>query len=64
MNVIGIKIKNIENVYKKLSELGWKVNKINRLSCLRIVVMPHITKKSIDKFIPILKKVCIEVEEI
>jgi tyrosine decarboxylase/aspartate 1-decarboxylase len=64
MNVIGIRIKNLDNVYKKLSELGWKVNKINRLSCLRIVVMPHITKKSIDKFIPILKKVCMEVGEI
>jgi hypothetical protein len=26
--------------------------------------MPHITKKSIDEFIPILKKVCMEVGEI
>ena len=64
MNVIGVKIKNLNYVYTKLSELGWKVNKINRLSCLRIVVMPHLTKKSIDKFIPILKKVCKEAGEI
>jgi tyrosine decarboxylase/aspartate 1-decarboxylase len=64
MNVLGIKIKNLDEVYKKLSDLGWKVNKIDRISCLRIVVMPHITKKSIDEFIPILKKVCMEVGEI
>ncbi len=64
MNVLGIKIKNLDEVYKKLSDLGWKVNKIDRISCLRIVVMPHISKKSIDEFIPILKKVCMEVGEI
>ena len=64
MNVIGVKIKNLDYVNKKLSDLGWKVNKINRLSCLRIVVMPHLTKKSIDEFIPILKKVCKESGEI
>ena len=64
MNVIGIKIKNLDEVNKKLSDLGWKVNKIDRISCIRIVIMPHITKKIIDEFIPILKKICIEVREI
>jgi tyrosine decarboxylase/aspartate 1-decarboxylase len=64
MNVIGVKIKNLNNVNKKLSDLGWKVNKIDRISCLRIVIMPHITKKIIDDFIPILKKVCKEEKEI
>jgi len=64
MNIIGVKIKNLDYVNEKLSDLGWKVNKINRLSCLRIVVMPHLTKKSIDEFIPILKKICRDVGEI
>ncbi len=64
MNIIGVKIQNLDEVYKQLSSLGWKVNKVDRISCLRIVVMPHVTKRVIDKFIPVLEKVCIEVGEI
>jgi len=58
MNVIGIKLKNPENVVKKLSNLGWMVNKMDRLSSIRIVIMPHVTKEIIDNFIPDLEKVC------
>ena len=58
MNVLGIKLKNPENVVKKLSKLGWMVNKMDRLSSIRIVVMPHVTKEIIDNFIPDLEKVC------
>ena len=57
MNVIGVKIKNLNEVHKNLSKKGWKVNKIERISCLRIVLMPHITKKNIDEFLYKLKKV-------
>jgi hypothetical protein len=51
-------------VVKKLTDLGWKVNKMNRLSAIRIVLMPHVTKKIIDDFTPDLKKVCKESREI
>jgi len=64
MNVLGVKLKKLSEVANKLSEYGWKVNKINRLSCIRIVIMPQITKQSIDEFIPILKKACEEVGEL
>jgi tyrosine decarboxylase/aspartate 1-decarboxylase len=64
MNVIGIKIKNIEKIVKKLSKHGWKVNKIDHLSCIRIVLMPQITKQIIDEFIPVLLKSCKEVGEL
>ena len=64
MNVIGIKLKNIEKVVNKLSEYGWKVNKIDHLSCIRIVLMPQITKHIIDEFIPVLLKSCKEVGEL
>jgi tyrosine decarboxylase/aspartate 1-decarboxylase len=64
MNVLGIKLKNPAMVVKKLTVLGWKVNKMNRLSAIRIVLMPHVTKKIIDDFIPDLKKVCKESGEI
>jgi tyrosine decarboxylase/aspartate 1-decarboxylase len=64
MNVIGIKVKNIDKVVKKLSKYGWKVNKIDYLSCIRIVIMPQITKQIIDEFIPVLLKSCREVGEL
>jgi len=64
MNVLGIKLKNPASVVKKLTDLGWKVNKMKRLSAIRIVLMPHVTEEIIDKFIPDLKKVCIESGEI
>ena len=64
INVLGVKIKRLPEVVSNLSKKGWKVNKIDHLSCIRIVVMPQITKKIIDKFIPILRKTCKEVGEI
>ena len=64
MNVIGIRLKNPSKVVKRLTQYGWKVNNMERLSAVRIVIMPHITKEIIDKFIPDLKKVCKEVGEL
>lgn len=64
MNVLGVRLKKLPEVVNNLTEYGWKVNKIDRLSCIRIVLMPQITKKIIDEFIPDLKKVCKEVGEI
>jgi len=43
---------------------GWKINEMKRISCIRIVLMPHVTKKVIDDFIPDLKKACIKAGEI
>jgi tyrosine decarboxylase/aspartate 1-decarboxylase len=64
MNVLGIKLKSPEKVVKQLSNLGWRVNKMDRLSSIRIVLMPHVTKEIIDDFIPILKRVCKECGEL
>ncbi len=64
MNVIGVKMKKPSLVVKKLSEKGWRVNKIERLSCIRLVLMPQITKQIIDEFIPVLQKTCEEVGEL
>jgi tyrosine decarboxylase/aspartate 1-decarboxylase len=64
LNVIGVRIKKLEEVVSKLADLGWRVNKIKRLSCFRIVVMPQITKQIIDEFIPVLQMVCEEVGEV
>jgi tyrosine decarboxylase / aspartate 1-decarboxylase len=64
MNVLGVKLKKPGLVVKRLSERGWRVNKIERLSCIRLVLMPQITKQIIDEFIPVLKKTCEEVGEL
>jgi tyrosine decarboxylase/aspartate 1-decarboxylase len=64
LNVLGVKLKKLHKVVNKLSLYGWKVNKIDHLSCIRIVLMPQITKQIIDEFIPILKKSCKEVGEL
>jgi tyrosine decarboxylase/aspartate 1-decarboxylase len=64
MNVIGVKLKNPSDVVNRLTEFGWKVNKMDRLSAIRIVLMPHVTTNIIDVFIPDLEKVCREVGEL
>jgi len=64
MNVIGIKLKKPASVTKMLTEYGWKVNDMRRISCIRLVLMPHVTKKIIDDFIPDLKKTCKKLGEI
>jgi len=64
MNVLGIKLKKPGQIVKKLSKQGWRVNKIERLSCIRLVLMPQITKQIIDEFILVLKKTCEEVGEL
>jgi tyrosine decarboxylase/aspartate 1-decarboxylase len=64
MNVLGIKLKKPARIVKKLSEKGWRVNKVERLSCIRLVLMPQITKEIIDEFIPVLKKTCEEEGEL
>jgi len=58
MNVIGIKLDNPSKVVKKLTDLKWKVNEMERISCIRLVLMPHVSKNTINSFIPDLKKVC------
>ena len=64
MNVLGIKFRNASEVVRELSERGWKVGKMRRIGCIRLVLMPHVTKNIIDQFIPDLRKVCKKFEEI
>ena len=64
LNVIGIKLKNPRKVYEELSKKGWRVAKIERISCIRLVIMPHVTKNAVDEFIPVLEKICKKTGEI
>jgi len=64
MNVLGLQVKHPSKLVRELTTYGWKVNNIERISCIRIVLMPHVTKEIIDEFIPDLKKACVEIGEL
>lgn len=64
MNILGLKLRRPERVYEKLDRAGWKVSIGTHPKCLRIVMMPHVTKKVIDRFLPALKKACRECGEV
>lgn len=51
LNIVGIKISDIESIAKELKKRGWKIA-INRdMECIRVVVMPHVTKEVISRFL-------------
>jgi tyrosine decarboxylase/aspartate 1-decarboxylase len=58
MPIVCIKMKSPEKVYTSLNDLGWRPSITREPKCLRIVVMPHVTREVIDKFVPDLEKVC------
>jgi tyrosine decarboxylase/aspartate 1-decarboxylase len=64
MNIVCIKMKEPEQVQVELSKLRWKVSLTREPKCLRIVVMPHVTRKIVDEFLPDLEKVCRKLKEL
>jgi tyrosine decarboxylase/aspartate 1-decarboxylase len=64
MNIVCIKMKDAEKVQSELDKLLWKVSITRDPKCLRIVVMPHVTTKIVDEFLPDLEKVCRFLNEI
>ncbi|MFO8077459.1 MAG: hypothetical protein R6U21_02280 [Thermoplasmatota archaeon] len=64
LNILAIKLQNVDDIDEKLTRKGWKVNKMNHLSAIRLVLKPNITKSIIDEFIPQLQKTCEDVGEL
>jgi tyrosine decarboxylase/aspartate 1-decarboxylase len=64
MNIVCINLKDVQGVFNELVKLDWKASVTRDPQCLRIVVMPHVTKKVVDQFIPDLESVCKELNEI
>lgn len=64
LNVLAVKMKNPKKVLTELTKKGWKVNKMDRYSAIRLVFMPHVTRKIINKFLPDFKEVCIKTGEL
>jgi len=58
MNVLGIIVNDPEKVQRALAEQNWFVSKGRFPCCIRIVVMPHVTKTVIDEFLPVFEATC------
>jgi|WetSurMetagenome_2_1015567.scaffolds.fasta_scaffold12728_3 tyrosine decarboxylase / aspartate 1-decarboxylase len=57
LNVVGVKLPDIEKTSTELLKKGWKIAVNKDLSCLRFAVMPHVTKEVIYNFTEDLKKI-------
>jgi tyrosine decarboxylase/aspartate 1-decarboxylase len=64
MPIVCIRLKSPEKVYTSLTEMGWRPSLTREPKCLRIVVMPHVTKSVIDEFLSDLEKICSSLDEI
>ncbi|PKP54526.1 MAG: tyrosine decarboxylase MfnA [Candidatus Altiarchaeales archaeon HGW-Altiarchaeales-3] len=64
LNFIGVKIKDItygKKIVKKLESIGWKVSMNQKPVSLRLVVMPHINKNNILKFVDDFERIAKEI---
>jgi tyrosine decarboxylase/aspartate 1-decarboxylase len=64
LNILGIKLNNANKVVDELIKNDWFVSRGQYPECLRIVVMPHVTREVIDEFIPVLASKCKTMGEI
>ena len=57
MNICGIVVDDPVRVQDELDKRNWKVSMSRHPDCLRVVVMPHVTKQVIDAFVQDLEAV-------
>lgn len=58
MNVIGVLVRRPKNIVKAMGTKGWKIGKLDEPRCIRLVVMPHNTRKVIDEFVRDFRAEC------
>lgn len=56
LNVVLVKTSDPLKVQAALSTKGWRVNAVERLSGVRLVMMPHVNREQLDRFLPQLKE--------
>lgn len=56
MNILCLKTKRPEKICSELMRRGWVASVAVNPRSLRLVIMPHVTRTSIDNFIPELKR--------
>ncbi len=64
MNVLGIRLKDVEGVQRLLEKHGWKTSASHNPHCLRLVVMPHISLKTAEAFAEDLVVACKKLGEL
>ena len=57
LNVVGIKLANLEENAAALEKRGWRIAVNRDISCIRFVVMPHVTREVIAEFAEDLKEI-------
>jgi tyrosine decarboxylase/aspartate 1-decarboxylase len=58
MNVIGIKFVDPDPIVRELASQNWFVSKGRFPSCIRLVLMPHVTRQALDEFLPVFERTC------
>jgi glutamate/tyrosine decarboxylase-like PLP-dependent enzyme len=56
MNIVAFRSANSKRLVSDLRQRGWYVSYVPRLDCVRVVVMPHSTKRHITDFIRVLRE--------
>jgi len=56
MNIIAFRSANSKRLVSDLRQRGWYVSYVPRLDCVRVVVMPHSTKRHIADFMRVLRE--------
>ncbi len=51
VNICGILVDDPPRMREELDKMNWKVSLSRHPDCLRVVVMPHVTKEIIDSFV-------------
>ena len=62
MNILAFRNENPRVLADKLRKLGWYVSFVPRLNCIRVVVMPHNTKKHMIDFLNDLREIGAKVQ--
>ncbi|MBC7081616.1 MAG: tyrosine decarboxylase MfnA [Thermoplasmatales archaeon] len=57
LNIVAIKVREPFKVAKELAEIGWYVGIDEENGTIRCVIMPHVSKRMINKFVDDLEKV-------
>ena len=51
MNVVALKVENVDLVVERLRERGWRVSTTRKPRALRLVIMPHVTEEAVMRFL-------------
>jgi len=56
LNVVAFRSKNTELLAQQLRRYGWFVSYLQRLNCIRVIIMPHIKRSHVDAFLNMLQR--------